>query len=52
MIDRRNWRPMIENVVRKSEMKKKYNGKGIYGFIFLNEFIFKNNNKKCNLTLV
>ena len=51
MIDRRNWRLLAENVVRKIERKKKDNGKGIHGFIFLNMImngihIQKNNQNK------
>ena len=31
LIDRRNWRPLTENVVRENERKKKDNGEGIHG---------------------
>ena len=31
IIERKNWRLVIENVVKKSERKKKDNGKGNHG---------------------
>ena len=35
MIERRNWRLLTVNVIRKNERKKNLIGKGIYGLIFL-----------------
>ena len=53
MIDRRNWRLLTENVVRKRERKEKDNGKGIHGFIFLNmNGIHIQEEEKYNLTIV
>ena len=53
IIDRSDWRMLTENIVRTIERKKKGNGKGIDGIIFLNmNFIhIKNKNNKMQFDL-